>query len=120
MPPSAKISSPSTVGVELGPELQLFPFHWKSGRLDLEASFASGDEGLSAFGTYVHAARRAVFFVLIDECELHLHSSWQRNVLHFLRTGGGADNQFLVTTHSESLLALVAPEELVMLAPLGE
>lgn len=31
MPPRAKISSPSTVGVALGPALQLFPFHWKSG-----------------------------------------------------------------------------------------
>jgi len=66
-------------------------------------------------------ARRAVrSVVLIDECELHLHPSWQRNVLHFLRTGGGADNQFLVTTHSETLLALLDPDEMVVLAPLGE
>ena len=56
--------------------------------------------------------------VLIDEIELHLHPQWQRNLLHFCRRGGGGDNQFIVTTHSEALLRYVDPESVIVLEPM--
>ena len=46
--------------------------------------------------------------VLVDEVELHLHPSWQRNVLRFLDTRF-PNVQFVVTTHSP-LVAQAAPE----------
>ena len=86
---------------------------------------AYGAEGMSSGEQQVLrlvcnlVARRATrSVVLIDECELHLHPSWQRNLLHFMRHGGGAENQFIVTTHSDTLLDLLAPSEVIMLAPL--
>ncbi len=47
--------------------------------------------------------------VLIDEIELHLHPAWQRSVLNNLqRTFPGC--QFIVTTHSPTVLSEIAPE----------
>ena len=47
--------------------------------------------------------------------DLFVVDAWQRSILHFCREGGGGDNQFLVTTHSESLLRYVDPECVVRL-----
>lgn len=63
-----------------------------------------------------YPARRSV--VLVDELELHLHPQWQRNLLHFCRRGGGDENQFIVTTHSESIVRYSAPQDVVQLASL--
>lgn len=52
--------------------------------------------------------------VLIDEIELHLHPSWQRQVLRFLQsTFTGC--QFIVTTHSPQVIGQVRPAKLRLL-----
>lgn len=49
--------------------------------------------------------------VLIDEVELHLHPSWQRQVLRrFARTFKNC--QFIVTSHSPQVIGQVKPESL--------
>jgi len=62
-----------------------------------------------------HAARSVV---LVDELELHLHPAWQRKLLHFFRSGDRPAQQFLVTTHSESVLRYMDPAAVVSLGPL--
>jgi predicted ATPase len=57
--------------------------------------------------------------VLIDELELNLHPRWQRSLLRFCQTGGDDDNQFIVTTHSDTLLRYVDPSSVVVLGDLG-
>ncbi len=66
---------------------------------------------LTAFGP-----RRSV--VLIDEVELHLHPRWQRNLLHFCKLGAEGDTQFIVTTHSDTILRYVDPDAVVVLGAL--
>jgi predicted ATP-binding protein involved in virulence len=56
--------------------------------------------------------------VLIDEVELNLHPRWQRSLLRFCQTGGDDDNQFIVTTHSDTLLRYVDPSALIVLGDL--
>jgi energy-coupling factor transporter ATP-binding protein EcfA2 len=58
--------------------------------------------------------------VLIDELELNLHPRWQRSLLRFCQTGGDDDNQFIITTHSDSLLRYVDPSAVVVLGALDE
>ena len=66
---------------------------------------------LTAFGL-----RRSV--VLIDEIEQHLHPRWQRSLLHFCRAGYEGDTQFIVTTHSDSILRYVDPAAVISLGEL--
>lgn len=47
--------------------------------------------------------------VLIDELELHLHPPLQQGLLNALRSLG-KDNQFIITTHSDAVEAIVPPE----------
>jgi predicted ATP-dependent endonuclease of OLD family len=47
--------------------------------------------------------------VLIDELELHLHPPLQQGLLNALRSLG-RDNQFIITTHSDAVEAIVPPE----------
>lgn len=68
---------------------------------------------LTAFGH-----RRSV--VLIDEVELHLHPRWQRNLLHFCKLGADGDTQFIVTTHSDTIMRYVDPAAVVSLGDLDE
>ena len=65
---------------------------------------------------YARAVVRSV--VLIDEVDQNLHPRWQRSLLHFCRTGGDDDNQFVVTTHSDTLLRYVAPDSVVVFGEL--
>jgi len=58
--------------------------------------------------------------ILIDEVELNLHARWQRAMLRFCEAGGEANNQFLVTTHSEELMNLCPSESLVTITPFGQ
>ena len=52
--------------------------------------------------------------VLIDEVDLHLHPSWQQQILSDLtRTFPNA--QFIVTTHSPQVLTTVRPEQIIEL-----
>jgi predicted ATP-binding protein involved in virulence len=53
--------------------------------------------------------------VLIDELELHLHPSWQRDVLHRLQETF-QNCQFIITTHSPQVLGEVAAESVRFLA----
>lgn len=53
--------------------------------------------------------------VLIDEIELHLHPSWQRQVLRRLRQTF-KNCQFIVTTHSPQVIGQVAPNCLRLLS----
>lgn len=56
-----------------------------------------------------HAAREATGVILIDEIDLHLHPSWQRNVLPDLRRVF-PKIQFIATTHSPQVLSTADPE----------
>jgi predicted ATPase len=49
--------------------------------------------------------------VLIDELELHLHPPLQQGLLKALRNLGH-NNQFIITTHSDAVEAIVPPESL--------
>lgn len=49
--------------------------------------------------------------VLIDELELHLHPPLQQGLLKALRSLGNG-NQFIVTTHSDAVEAIVSPESI--------
>jgi predicted ATPase len=53
--------------------------------------------------------------ILIDELELHLHPPLQQGLLKALR-GLGKNNQFIVTTHSDAVTAIV-PEESIRRLP---
>jgi predicted ATP-binding protein involved in virulence len=47
--------------------------------------------------------------ILIDELELHLHPPLQQGLLKALRNLG-KNNQFVITTHSDAIEAIVPPE----------
>jgi predicted ATP-binding protein involved in virulence len=89
------------------------------GDLARRASIASG---VVKTGETVIAGARGI--VLIDEVELHLHPSWQREVLGRLRTIFPR-LQFLVTTHSPQVVGEASRESSWMLdrvtglSPLG-
>ncbi|EYF02546.1 AAA family ATPase [Chondromyces apiculatus] len=70
---------------------------------------------LAANLVYVRAVRS---IVLIDELELNLHPRWQRSLLRFCQTGGDDDNQFIITTHSETMLRYVDPNAVIILEDL--
>jgi len=52
--------------------------------------------------------------VMIDEVDLHLHPSWQRNILNKLETSF-PNIQFIVTTHSPQVLSNVKRENVFIL-----
>ncbi len=52
--------------------------------------------------------------VLIDEIELHLHPSWQRNIIPAL-TKTFPNIQFIVTTHSPQVISTVQKENVFLL-----
>ncbi|AGP37236.1 AAA family ATPase [Sorangium cellulosum] len=84
------------------------------------AGLSYGQAQILRFVTNLTAFRATRSVILIDEIELHLHPSWQRKLLHFMRKGGGDDNQFIVTTHSESIANYLHPDEVVKLGELDE
>ena len=84
------------------------------------AGLSYGQSQILRFVTNLTAFRATRSVILVDEVELHLHPSWQRKLLYFLRGGGGDDNQFIVTTHSESIAKYVHPAEIVKLGDLDE
>ncbi|UMR31059.1 AAA family ATPase [Massilia sp. MB5] len=53
--------------------------------------------------------------VLIDEIDMHLHPSWQQQILQNL-TDAFPNIQFIVTTHSPQVLTTVKPESIRALA----
>ncbi len=54
--------------------------------------------------------------VLIDEIELHLHPTWQRNIIEKLRATF-PNIQFIATTHSPFVIQSLRPGELINLDP---
>lgn len=52
--------------------------------------------------------------VLIDELDLHLHPSWQRDIVRKLRATFPSC-QFIVTTHSPQIVGEVPPENIILL-----
>jgi predicted ATP-binding protein involved in virulence len=57
--------------------------------------------------------------VLIDELDLHLHPRWQRQVVHSLQRVF-PKVQFIVTTHSPTIISEVPPECIILLGPDGK
>lgn len=57
------------------------------------------------------APKRTEGIVLIDEVDLHLHPSWQQNVIKSLRDAF-PKVQFIVTTHSPQVLSTVSRESI--------
>ena len=60
---------------------------------------------------FANASQSTKGVVLIDEVDMHLHPSWQQNVLHDLQTIFPAI-QFIVTTHSPQVLSTVQKENI--------
>lgn len=58
--------------------------------------------------------RHSEAIVLIDEVDLHLHPRWQQTVLDDLRRAF-PNTQFIVTTHSEQVIASALPGQVVRL-----
>ncbi|HSN98400.1 MAG TPA: AAA family ATPase [Candidatus Nanopelagicales bacterium] len=81
---------------------------------------SSGERQILRLVVNLTAFRALRSVVLVDELELHLHPAWQRTLLHFCRRGGGDSNQFIITTHSDSLLRYTSPDDVVRLGDLGE
>lgn len=79
---------------------------------------SSGERQLLRIAANLVAWRAYRSIILIDELELHLHPRWQRDLLHFCRRGGGGGNQFIVTTHSETVLRFVDPQAIIELGSL--
>lgn len=84
------------------------------------AGLSYGQSQILRLVTNLTAFRATRSVILVDEVELHLHPSWQRKLLYFMRRGGGDDNQFIVATHSESIAKYVHPAEIVKLGELDE
>jgi hypothetical protein len=98
-----------------------FDLRFRQGnRFYYTAGLSYGQAQMLRFVTNLTAFRATRSVILIDEIELHQHPSWQRKLLHFMRKGGGDDNQFIVTTHSESIANYLHPDEIVKLGELDE
>jgi predicted ATPase len=92
----------------------------RDGSYYYSAGMSSGERQILRLVASLVFVRTARSVVLIDEMELNLHPRWQRSVLRFCQTGGDDDNQFIVTTHSDSLLRYVDPAAEVALGDLDE
>ena len=57
--------------------------------------------------------------VLIDEIELHLHPSWQRDIISALKRTF-SNCQFIITTHSPQVLSHIQPENIYILESTDE
>jgi energy-coupling factor transporter ATP-binding protein EcfA2 len=91
----------------------------RDGRHYYSSGMSSGERQLLRLVANMVFVRTVRSVVLIDELELNLHPRWQRSVLRFCQTGGDDDNQFIVTTHSDTLLRYVDPGSVVVLGDLG-
>ncbi len=80
---------------------------------------SSGQRSILNF--LVHYMYKQMFnsIVLIDELEMHLHPTWQRNILNYLRNRDDG-NQFIIATHSPTLAMYVPNEHIINLGKLEE
>jgi AAA domain, putative AbiEii toxin, Type IV TA system/AAA ATPase domain len=98
-----------------------FDLRFRQGeRFYYTAGLSYGEAQILRFATNLTAFRATRSVILIDEVELHLHPSWQRKVLHFMRKGAGDENQCIVTTHSQSIADYLHPNEVVQLGELDD
>jgi predicted ATPase len=111
----ADLAAPATIDDVVATD-QGFDLRLRRGeRVYYASGVSSGERQLLRLAATLTALRAVCSVVLIDELELHLHPRWQRHLLHFCRRGGGGDNQFIVTTHSSSVLDYVDPADVVRL-----
>ena len=116
----AELAAPSAID-DVKPFDEGFDLRFRQGdRFYYTAGLSYGQQQILRFVTNLIAFRATRSVILIDELELHLHPAWQRKLLHFLRKGGGDDNQFIVTTHSESIANYLHPDEVMNLGDLDE
>jgi energy-coupling factor transporter ATP-binding protein EcfA2 len=116
----AELAAPSAID-DMKAFVEGFDLRFRQGdRFYYTAGLSYGQAQLLRFVTNLTAFAATRSVIVIDEVELHLHPSWQRKVLHFMRRGGGDDNQFIVTTHSESIANILHPNEIVKLGELDE
>ncbi|MCU0497991.1 MAG: ATP-binding protein [Anaerolineae bacterium] len=80
---------------------------------------SSGEHSVLYFLTRYVFRRMRNSIVLIDELELHLHPTWQRRLLQYL-TKIRSGNQFIITTHSPTIMQSVFSDELIRLGDLDE
>ena len=80
--------------------------------LDLTRRLVLANPELSAPATEAEAV------VLVDEIDLHLHPTWQRQIVHKL-TETFPRCQFIATTHSPQVVASVEPDQVHILTPAG-
>lgn len=79
------------------------------------AATSSGERQILRLAANMAFFRAKRSLILIDEIELNLHPRWQRSLLHFCKTGGDDDNQFIVTTHSDTILEFSDPSTVITL-----
>lgn len=116
----AELAAPSAID-DMKAFAEGFDLRFRQGdRFYYTAGLSYGQRQMLRFVTNLTAFRATRSVILIDEVELHLHPTWQRKLLHFMRKGGGDDNQFIVTTHSESIANYLHPDEVMKLGVLDE
>ncbi len=82
------------------------------------SGMSSGERQLLRFAANLAFFRATRSVILIDEVELNLHPRWQRALLRFCETGGDDDNQFIITTHSDTVLRYAERDAVVTLGAL--
>lgn len=116
----AELAAPSTID-DMKAFDDGFDLRFKrEGKYYYTAGLSYGEAQMLRFATNLTAFPALRSVILVDEAELHLHPAWQRKLLHFMRKGGGDDNQFIITTHSESIAGYLHPDEIVKLGALDE
>jgi predicted ATPase len=84
---------------------------------------SSGERSVLNFLAQYFARQMQNSIVLIDEIETHLHPTWQRRLLSNLlrlNTDEGHNNQFIITTHSPTIMMGLQPEQIIELDKLDE
>ena len=75
---------------------------------------SAGEKQLFYRATYLSALNLNNCIILVDEPELSLHPTWQKNILK-LYDNIGKNNQIIVATHSPHILGNTNPENLFVL-----
>lgn len=78
---------------------------------------SSGERSVLNFLVQYFSKRMFNSIILIDELENHLHPSWQRRLLAYLRDLDDG-NQLIITTHSPTLRSVVHDDQTLVLGEL--
>ena len=103
------------IGLESGPDIETLILRKNGVEYDLQ-QMSSGEHQILRIlvGLTSETAKNSI--VLIDEVELHLHPTWQKNLIHVLREDS-SNNQYIFTTHSPAVKNLFYDSEII---PLGD